>query len=157
MESTSSIEQNKATARRWSEELWSNGNLAVADEIVAANYVRHDPGAPFPAIGPADVKQMVCMLRSMLPDLRIEIEDVIADGDKVVLRYTGIATDTVGYLGRPPTGKHIRAAAMQIFRFAEGKIAESWAVRDDFGTMRQLGHIPPPKPIDQIMSARQKP
>ena len=59
------IEQNKATARRWSEELWSKGNLAVADEIIAADYVRHDPGDPFPAKGPDDVKRIVTMLRSM--------------------------------------------------------------------------------------------
>ena len=64
-------EQNKAMALRWSQELWSKGQLAVADEIVASDYVRHDPGAPFPAQGPEDVKRMVTMLRAMLPDLRI--------------------------------------------------------------------------------------
>ena len=61
-------EKNKALARRWSEELWSRGNLAVADEIIAADYVRHDPGDPFPAHGPNDVKRIVTMLRTMLPD-----------------------------------------------------------------------------------------
>src|SRR5262245_9853583 len=98
-----SIEQNKAVARRWSEELWGRGNLAVADEIIAADYVRHDPGDPFPARGPADVKRIVTMLRAMLPDLRIEVEDVVAEGDRVVSRYTAVATDTQGYMGRPPT------------------------------------------------------
>ena len=137
------LELNKATVRRWSEELWGRGNLAVADEIVAPDYVRHDPGDPFPARGPEDVKRLVSMLRAMLPDLRIEVEDMIAEGDKVVSRYTGVATDTVGFMGRPPTGKAIRAAAIQIFRLAGGKIVESWAVRDDLGTLRQLGHLPP--------------
>ena len=74
----STIERNKATARRWSEELWSRGNLAVADEIIAADYVRHDPGDPFPAHGPADVKRIVTMLRTMLPDFHIQVEAVIA-------------------------------------------------------------------------------
>src|SRR3712207_9344181 len=73
-----SAEENKAIARRWSEELWSQGDLAVADEIVAPDYVRHDPGDPFPARGPEDVKRIVGMLREMLPDLRIVVEDVIA-------------------------------------------------------------------------------
>jgi steroid delta-isomerase-like uncharacterized protein len=122
------------------------GELEVADEIVAPNYVRHDPGDPFPAIGPADVKRLVTMLREMLPDLRIEVEDIVAEGDKVVIRYTGVATDTVGFMGRPPTGKTISTAAMQIFRFADGQIVESWAVRDDLGTLRQLGHLPPAEP-----------
>jgi steroid delta-isomerase-like uncharacterized protein len=137
-------EQNKAVAIRWSQELWGQGNLAVADEIIAPDYVRHDPGDPFPAHGPEDVKRIVTMLRSMFPDFRITLDSVIADGDMVVSRYTTTATDTVGYMGMPPTGKSIRTPAMQMFRFAEGKIVESWAVRDDLGTLRQLGHMPAP-------------
>src|SRR5262249_25885153 len=89
-----SIEQNKATARRWSEELWGKGNLAVADEIIAPEYVRHDPGDPFPARGPEDVKRIVTMLRTTLPDLRIQIEAMVAEDDMVVSRYTTTATDT---------------------------------------------------------------
>ena len=136
------LAQHKAAVRRWSEELWGRGNLAVADEIIAADYVRHDPGDPFPARGPEDVKRIVTMLRSMLPDLRIEVEAMIAEGDMVVSRYTTTATDSVGYMGMPPTGKAIRTAAIQIFRFSGGKIVESWAARDDLGTLRQLGHLP---------------
>ena len=135
------IEQNKATVRRWSEELWGRGHLAVADEIVAHDYVRHDPGDPFPARGPEDVKRIVTMLRSMLPDFRIHVDAMVAEGDMVVSRYTATATDTRGYMGMPPTGKPIRTSAMQMFRLANGKIVESWAVRDDLGTLRQLGHL----------------
>ena len=135
-------ELNKATARRWSEELWSRGRLEVADEIVAADYVRHDPDDPFPARGPADVKRIVTMLRSMLPDLKIEVDAMVAEGDLVVSRYTATGTDTVGYMGMPATGKVIRTPAIQMFRFANGKIVESWAARDDLGTLRQLGQLP---------------
>jgi len=135
-------EQNKATARRWSEDLWGRGNLAVADEIIAPDYVRHDPGDPFPARGPEDVKRIVTMLRTTLPDFKIEVEAIIAEGDMVVSRYTATATDTKGYMGMPSTGKTIRTSAIQIFRFANGKIVESWAARDDLGTLRQLGHLP---------------
>jgi len=137
-------EQNKALARRWSEELWGRGHLAVADEILAPDYVRHDPGDPFPARGPEDVKRIVTMLRAMLPDLRIEIDAIIAEGDLVVTRYTSVATDTVGYMGHPPTGRTINTSAMQMFRFAGGRIVESWAVRDDLGVLRQLGMIQGP-------------
>ena len=140
------IEQNKAMARRWSEELWGKGNLAVADEIIAPEYVRHDPGDPFPARGPEDVKRIVTMLRTMLPDLNIQIEAMVAENDMVVSRYTTTATDTRGYMGKPPTGRTIRTSAMQMFRFANGKIVESWAVRDDLGTLVQLRHLPPMGP-----------
>src|SRR5262247_1420988 len=142
--SASATERNKITARRWSEELWSEGDLSVADEIIAPDYERHDPGDPFPARGPNDVKRIVAMLRTMLPDFRIEVEAMVAEGDFVVSRYTATATDTVGYMGMPPTGKTVRTPAIQIFRFANGKIVESWAARDDLGTLKQLGHWSPP-------------
>jgi len=149
------IEHNKMVAQRWSEELWGQGNLTVADEIVAPDYVRHDPGDPFPARGPEDVKRIVVMLRRMLPDFRITVESIIAEGDMVVSRYTANATDTRGYMGRPPTGKAIRTSAIQIFRFSDGKIVESWAARDDLGTLRQLGHLPPAnEPFGSVTSAR---
>ena len=135
------IEHNKTAARRWTEDLWGRGDLAVADEIIARDYVRHDPGDPFPARGPDDVKRIVTMLRTMLPDFSIHIDAMIAEGDLVVSRYTATATDTVGYMGMPPTGKAVRTAAIQIFRFSNGKIVESWAARDDLGTLRQLGHL----------------
>jgi steroid delta-isomerase-like uncharacterized protein len=141
-----SIEQNKAMVRRWSEELWSRGNLAVADQIVASDYVRHDPGDPFPARGPEDVKRIVTTLRGMFPDFHIEVEAIVAEGDFVVSRYSATATDTVGYMGMPPTGKSIRTSAMQMFRFADGKIVESWAARDDLGTLKQLGYWPASPP-----------
>ena len=141
-----SIEHNKTAALRWSQELWSQGNLATADEIIAPDYVRHDPGDPFPAQGPDDVKRIVTMLRAMLPDFRIEDDAVVAEGDMVVSRYTATATDTEGYMGMPPTRKPVRTTAMQMFRFSHGKIIESWAARDDLGTLRQLGHLAVPGP-----------
>ena len=143
--SAAEMERNKKTARRWSEELWGRGDLAVADEIIAPDYERHDPGDPFPAHGPEDVKRIVTMLRSMLPDFQIEVEASLAEGDFVVSRYASTATDTVGFMGMPPTGRRIRVEAIQIFRFANGKIVESWAARDDLGVLKQLGHWPPPE------------
>jgi len=136
------IERNKAAARRWSEELWGQGRLEVADEIVAPDYQRHDPGDPFPARGPEDVKRIVRMVRGMFPDFKLEVEGVLAENDMVVSRYTATGTDSVGYMGMPPTGKAVKTAAIQMFRFKDGKIVESWAARDDLGTLRQLGHLP---------------
>lgn len=141
---TMSMDQNRKAALRWSQELWNEGKLATADDIIAPDYVRHDPGDPFPAHGPDDVKRIVTMLRAMFPDFRIHVEALVAEGDFVVSRYTATATDTVGYMGMPPTGKAIRTSAIQMFRFSDGKIVESWAARDDLGTLRQLGHLPAP-------------
>lgn len=146
---TSVQEQNKGVVRRWSEELWGRGTLKVADQIVSPDYIRHDAGDPFPARGPEDVKRIVEMLRAMLPDLHIEVEAIVAEGDMVVCRYTATATDTVGYMGMAPTGKRIRTAAMQMFRVIDGRIVESWAVRDDLGVLRQLGHTGGTAPHDQ--------
>ena len=118
-EGVMSIEHNKTAALRWSQELWSQGNLATADEIIAPDYVRHDPGDPFPAQGPDDVKRIVTMLRAMLPDFRIDVETLVAEGDLVVSRYTATATDTVGYMGMPADGKgdtHVRLFRCSAFR-----------------------------------------
>ncbi len=137
-----STEEHKAIARRWSEELWSKGAFAVADEIIAPTYVRHDPGDPFAAEGPEGVKLLVMGLRAQMPDLHITIEDMIAEGDQVVSRYTATGTVTGGFMGRAPTGKQTRATAIQIFRIVDGKIVESWANRDDLGLLQQLGVVP---------------
>lgn len=121
-----STEENKAIVRRWSEELFNQGHLEVADEIVAPTYRRHDPGDPFVVEGPENLKRLVNMLRAHVPDLHISVEDVIAEGDKVVTRYTG-ANGTL--------------SGIQIFRLVDGKIVESWANRDDLGILRQRGVI----------------
>ena len=75
---------------------------------------------------------------------------MVAEDDIVVSRYTTTATDTRGYMGKPPTGRTIRTSAMQMFRFANGKIVESWAARDDLGVLVQLGHLPPMGPPKDV-------
>jgi len=80
----------------------------------------------------------------MFPDFQIDVEALVAEGDLVVSRYKATATDTVGYMGMAPTRNSIRTPAMQMFRFSSGKIVESWAARDDLGTLRRLGHMATP-------------
>ena len=82
-----STEDNKAISRRWSEALWNQANLAVADETVAPDYVRHDGGDPFSARGLEDVKRLVTRIRAMMPDLRIVVEDLTAEGDNAAVEY----------------------------------------------------------------------
>jgi steroid delta-isomerase-like uncharacterized protein len=137
-------EAMKSLARRWTEELWSKGDLSVADEIVSPDYVRHDPGDPAAFDGIEGVKQLVTLVRTSMPDLQLTIQDMIAEGDRVVSRYAGSGTDLGGYMGQPPTGKRITMSAIQVFRIQDGKIVESWAQRDDVGILRQLGIISTP-------------
>jgi steroid delta-isomerase-like uncharacterized protein len=135
-----SVEQNKQVYRRWFEEVVSGGDLALADELLASNYALHFPGAP----GPVDReghKQLVMMFRSAFPDWRESVEDVIAEGDKVVIRVTGRGTHEGEFQGIPPTGTQVTATGVGIGRIENGRIAEAWAAYDALGLMQQLGAI----------------
>ncbi|MDZ7359293.1 MAG: ester cyclase [candidate division KSB1 bacterium] len=134
-------EQNKALSRRITEECFNKGNLAVADEFVAANFTDH--GAP-PGLAPGaeGFKQLVAMYRNAFPDMRITIEDVIAEGDKVVMRWTARGTHKGDLMGIAPTGKTVTVTGIGIDRIANGKIVEHWESFDQMGMMQQLGVIP---------------
>ena len=134
-------EENKALARRSIEDIFNTGNLDVADEVFAADYVDHDipPGLPANLEG---FKQLVSMYRAAFPDLHITIEDVIAEGDKVVLRWVAKGTHQGDLMGIPPTNKQATVTGIDINRVAGGKIAEHWGNFDQMGMMQQLGLIP---------------
>jgi steroid delta-isomerase-like uncharacterized protein len=138
-----STEGNKAIVVQLYKEVFNKGDLVLADKLVAPNAVNHDPAAP-PNIpdGAVGVKAVVTMLRSAFPDDHHTIEDLIAEGDKVVVRLTHTGTHQGNFLGLPPTGKHISQTSIHIFRFAEGKLVEGWANRDDLGLLQQIGAIP---------------
>jgi steroid delta-isomerase-like uncharacterized protein len=138
-----STEENKAIARRHIAELWNQGKLDVADEFYAGEFVMHDPSNPDRLPGPEGTKQMVAAFLAAFPDLHVTIEDLIAEGDKVVTRVSGTGTHRGEYLGIPPTGKKISFTGISIFRLVDGKYIEGWQNMDTFGTMQQLGAIPP--------------
>lgn len=135
-----STEDNKALVRRGFEEIWNRGNLAVIDEFIAPNYVDHEPTTTLQ--GPEAHKQFVLMYRSAIPDLHITIEDQIAEGDKVVTRWTARGTHQGPLMGIPPTGK--QAVVTGIDRFANGKAVEAWNNFDALGMLQQLGVVPAP-------------
>jgi steroid delta-isomerase-like uncharacterized protein len=136
-------EANKALVRRFANELMNRGNLQVADEICAPNAVNHSapPGSP---AGPAGVKQMVTMYRSAFPDMRVTIEDLVAEGDKVAARWSVTGTHRGELMGIPATGKRVTVTGMEINRFAGGKLVEHWESFDQLGLMQQLGVVPTP-------------
>ena len=140
-----STEANKAIARRFLEEIFSKGNLAVADEIIAPDHVNGGPGAlPGLPPGPEGSKQLVMVYRNAFPDVQLTIDEQIAEGDKVMTRWTAHGTHKGELAGIPPTGKSATVTGVGVDRIVNGKIVESWGTFDQFGMLQQLGVIPKP-------------
>jgi steroid delta-isomerase-like uncharacterized protein len=137
-----SSEDNKAIVRRIFEEVWNRGNLAVVDELVAPNFVFHDPSTTLH--GPEGIKKYVMMYLKAYPDTHFTIEDQIAEGERVVTRWTVTATHKGELQGIPPTGKQVRVTGIVISHVAKGKVVEDWINWDALGMMQQLGVIPAP-------------
>ena len=138
-------EENKAIVRREMEEIFNHtGNLDAADEIFDPNYVSHEPTAG-DTRGIEEAKQFAATYREAFPDLENTIEDMVAEGDKVVVRFRGRGThqgETEAF--GPPTGKRMEITGITIKRLSEGKIVEAWTNFDALGMMQQLGLIPEP-------------
>jgi steroid delta-isomerase-like uncharacterized protein len=139
-----SAEENKAVVLRQEEEIFTRGNLDAAEEIYAPGYVGHDPSNPEDVMGPEAAKQAAADYRRAFPDLRVTVEDLIAEGDKVVARLRFSGTHLGELEGIAPTGRRVDCTGIVVSRMEGGKIAEDWANFDDLGLMRQLGAIPPP-------------
>jgi steroid delta-isomerase-like uncharacterized protein len=137
-----SLEQNKAVVVRFLEEAFTRGNLAIIDEQIAADIAYHTPDGGA-VRGSAGVRQLVTGMRTTFPDLEVTPEDLIAEGDQVVVRFTDRGTHQSEGMGLPPTGRHVRWMGIDIFRIVDGKIAEGWGVSDFHGLMQQFGDIPP--------------
>ena len=137
-----SVEENKAVLHRHVEELFNKGDLAVADEVISADYVYHSPlGIEFK--GPEGVKQMVAMGHDAFPDLHFTIDDMVAEGDKVAVRYTYTGTHKGEYMGIAPTGKKINMTTAIFYRFVGGKEVEAISYGDTLALYQQLGVSPP--------------
>ena len=136
-----SAENNKTIVRRLFEEVMK-GNLAIADELIATDYVQHSVfGIPN---GREGFKQFFMAFAAAVPDAHFVIEDVIAEGDKVVTRLTVTGTQTGTLQGIPPTGKKFSMKGIDIFRVVDGKIVEHWDAVDQLGMLQQLGVVPMP-------------
>ena len=136
-----STEDNKAIVRRWTEEGWNQRNWAVFDELAASNWVYHDPSLPNVRTL-EDYKRWATETRDAFPDNHVTIEDMIAEGDTVVVRYTTRGTHQGNFRGIPPTGKQVSGTGMFIDRLVNGKAVEQWINGDDLGLLQQLGVIP---------------
>jgi steroid delta-isomerase-like uncharacterized protein len=134
-------EENKAIFRRYVEELGNEGNFDLADEIFD-QYRAHQSDGTTLERGPEDVKRFMGEFRSAFPDFHSTIEDMVAEGDKVVTRWRARGTHQGEFRGIAPTGKEIEMTGIGIFRFStEGKVVESWDAMDQLGMMQQLGVV----------------
>jgi steroid delta-isomerase-like uncharacterized protein len=134
-----STEANAAIARRYYEEVWDQGTLAAIDELVAPSIVLND-WAP----GLDGLKKVITSTRASFPDLYYTLEDIIAAGDKVVVRFKFHGTHQGTYRGIPPTGKPIAYSGIGIWRLAAGQLVEHWSNIDLYGLMQQLGAVAQP-------------
>ncbi len=132
---------NRAIVRRLIEEVYNQGNLAVADELYSMDAVRHDPATPDVGRGPEFAKQIASRYRRAFPDLRLTIADMVVEGDKVATRWASTGTHQGELEGVAPTGKNFSLSGISIARFANGKIVEEWVNWDALGMMKQLGII----------------
>ncbi|RME85979.1 MAG: ester cyclase [Caldilineae bacterium] len=135
--------QNKAIARRVLEEAANQRNLDLLDELLAADYVLHDPSNPM-VQDRETYKQFLGGHFTAFPDAKWTIDDLVAEGDRVVVRWTLSGTHEGPLMGIPPTNKSFAMSGISIYRLADGKIAEEWAVADVMGFMQQLGLLPAP-------------
>jgi steroid delta-isomerase-like uncharacterized protein len=138
-----SAAQNRDLIRRFYDEGWTKNNLDVYDELVTEDFTDHQamPGLP---PGREGFKALNVMFRSAFPDLRVDVDNVVAEDDKVGCRWRSTGTHQGELFGIPPTGKKVDVTATVFYRVDNGRLAEGWIARDDVGLMRQLGVIPSP-------------
>ncbi len=141
-----SAEENKALARRVIEELFNRGNLEAADELIAPDYVLHDPASPEEVRGPEGFKRFVGTFRTAFPDLHVTIEEQIAEGGKMVTRYTVRGTHQGELMGLPASGKRVTIVGAGVTHASGGKFVETWDHYDALGLMRQIGVVALPGP-----------
>ena len=142
-EAAVSPEDNKALVRRFVDEVQSAGNIDLIDEICSSEFVNHSipPGIPPDCEG---IKILTAMFRGAFPDSYFTVEDMVAEGDKVVTRKTFHGTHEGEFMGIPPSGRSVSMGLIDIVRISEGRVVEHWSEGDSLGMMQQLGVIPQP-------------
>lgn len=137
-----STEDDKALARRGFEETLNQRNLAVVDDLHVPDFVYHNASRTINGL--ESFKQYLSMLLTAFPDLHVIIEDMIGEGDRVVVRFTFRGTHQGDLRGIPPTGKQVAVRGIDIICAANGKVVEEWANIDELGLLQQLGVVPVP-------------
>ena len=140
-----SAEENKAIVRNFLEGIFTQANPDVVDELAAPDFVVHDPSSEAGDVDAQGVKGSIAWSHSAFPDLRVTIEDQVAEGDKVATRWTVRGTHHGEMMGVSATGNQVRFTGTQTDYILGGKIAESWSNWDTLGMLQQIGAIPAPE------------
>jgi steroid delta-isomerase-like uncharacterized protein len=139
-----SAEQNKSIVRRWVDEGWNKGKLSVIDQLYAPNFIQHEPPPEMVSSSEA-LKKYVNTYLTAFPDLHFTVDDLVAEGDKVVWRFTSKGTHQGTFMGLPPTGKTSIVTGMVLFRLENSRIVEAYVNIDALGLLQQIGIIPMPQ------------
>jgi steroid delta-isomerase-like uncharacterized protein len=133
---------NKALARGFYAELWNKGNFDAASQYLHPDHFDHNPPLPRQGQGAQGVIDMISTFRAGFPDLVMTVDEIVAEGDRVVERLTLTGTHTGPFLGLPPTGRAISVKSINVCRIEDGLVRERWGVGDDVAMMEQLGLLP---------------
>ena len=139
-------DENKAIVLRLLEQGFNANDPAVFDELLAEDFVNHDPSQPATA-DRETLKQFWAALCHAFPDQHTAAEDLVGEGEKVVKRASWRGTQTGEFIGIPPTGTHATMSTVSIYRIDDGKVREMWWAYDTLGLLRQLGVLPGPAPV----------
>jgi len=132
---------NKELVRRFYKEVYVNWNMALADDVVSPQFTSHD--WPEGATGPKAFRDYYSAIRSALPDARYEVDDLIAEGDRVVVRWRLLGTHKGAFRGIAPTGRPLALKGIAIYRVDGGKLMERWVVSDLYSVLEEIGALPP--------------
>lgn len=141
---TTRLDANKRLVRRLHATVWNDGNLSAIDDLVADDYVEHNPSVPDEIRGRDAYTMHVSAVRSAFAGFEIVPEDVIAEGDIVVVRHTGRGTHVGEFSGVPPTGNTFEVPGTVVHRIAHRQIVEGWVNLDALGLLEQLSVVTPP-------------
>jgi steroid delta-isomerase-like uncharacterized protein len=145
-------EENKQLAQRWFEEVWNRGRESAIDELLAEDGIAFGLGeSGTPVHAPEQLKPFVRNLLEAFPDLHITIEDMVAEADKVVVRFSATGSHQGNGLGFPPTGRPMSVTGMTILQISNGKLRHGWNNWDQLGMMQQLGVAPGEVRVDQFL------
>ena len=139
-----SSEANKAVIARFYETALNAGDVTVLEELASPDYEEHDP-IPGQGTGRDGLRDRVRMIVDAFGQ-RFTVEDVIAEGDRVVVRWTGSGTHVGEFMGIPPTGRPFTISGIDIYRIADGTMVEHWHVVDQLALLGQLGLLPEQEP-----------
>jgi len=139
-------ESNKTVVRRYYDEVLNGRSIDTLDELAADDYVEHDP-FPGQGDGRSDLKERARTLVTAFNPYRFTVEDVIAEGDRVVVRWTATGSHSGEFMGAPPTGREFTIAGIDIHAVRDERMAEHWHVVDQLALLQQLGLIPAPESV----------